>query len=144
MAFHIMHAGFTTNNTSQNKSKKKPSKSQIKAKQDHEKYLKSMGIHPDQLSAKKSTTKPSKLKPWLTIDTTTPEVSNGFALGGAKKSIFDSQWQRTYEDDPVMAEREADALLAAEAKKSNISQTYNKGPVMYAGSLKPTDFGKRR
>ena len=127
MAFHIVHAGLTTNNTKKSKSKKTQTQSQIKAKADHEKYLKSMGVHPDQLSAKKTNTSAKKLTPWLTIDEATARVSNGFALSGAKTSIFDSEWQRTYEDDPAMAEREAEALRRAEALKARTAPAYSKG-----------------
>jgi len=130
----------TTLNTDKNK--RKPSARQIKAQAEHEAWQRKNGVHPEQRSRKTASTK--MLKSYLTIDRSGPQCNNGFAPGGAKKSIFDSQWQRTYEEDACMAEREAEALRAAESKKLNISQTYNKGPVMYAGSLKPTDFGKRR
>lgn len=140
---HLVHPGLSTTNTKKKKPKKL-TKTAMEASAKFDKWQRKNGIHPDQLAEKLAKTSNKKLKPYLSIDTNSGQVSNGFAPGGAKKSIFDSEWQRTYEDDPVMAEREADALRAAEAKKSNISQTYNKGPVMYAGSLKPTDFGKRR
>ena len=102
-------------------------------------------MHPDQLAEKRSKQPTKKLKTWLTIDTQSLPVSNGFAPAGAKKSIFDSQWQRTYDDDPAMAEREAEALKAAEALKQDLIPLYNKGPVMLKPKeLKMTDLGKRR
>jgi hypothetical protein len=58
-------------------------------------------------------------------------LSNSFAPGGAKKSLFDSIWKKTYEDDPLMAEREQEALKKAELKKKHLIVAYNKGPIMY-------------
>lgn len=123
--------------------KKKPSARQIKAQAEHEAWLRKMNVHPDQLAAKPKSA-PRKLKSVVTVDTSGPQVSNGFAPAGAKRSVFDSEWQHTYDHDPVMAERERVALRQAEAKKANICQTYNKGPVMYSGGMNPKDFGKRR
>jgi hypothetical protein len=57
--------------------------------------------------------------------------------------VFDSEWQRKY-DDPAMIERERAALRAAEAKKSNVMPLYNKGGYQYGGNLKMTELGKRR
>ena len=68
----------------------------------------------------------------------------GFAPGGAKKSVFDSQWQRTYEDDPAMAEREAAALRKAEAIKSNLMPLYNKGPIQLQTNLANLKDGNGR
>lgn len=123
--------------------KKKPSARQIKAKAEHDAYLRKMGLHPEQLAAKPKAA-PKKLQKVVKVDRSGPQVSNGFAPGGAKKSVFDSEWQRTYEHDPVMAERERAALAQAEAKKSNIMSLYNKGGLQYSGNLKMTELGKRR
>jgi len=58
-------------------------------------------------------------------------LSNTIANGGAKTSVFDTQWQKKYEDDPLMAEREAEALRQVELKKQYLMPAYNKGPIMY-------------
>lgn len=139
MSMHLVHPGLTTLN---GKNKKKPSAKQLKAKADHDAWLRKQGLHPDQLSARIAK-KPNKLNLELVKDKSGQECSNGFAPGGFKKSVFDSRWQKTY-DDPYMAEREEAALKKAEAKKTNIMQTYNKGPVMYASNLKMTELGRRR
>ncbi len=123
--------------------KKKPNVKQLKAKAEHEAYLRKMGLHPDQLAAKPKAA-PRKLTKVVEVDRSGPQVSNGFAPGGAKKSVFDSEWQRTYDDDPVMAERERKALAQAEAKKSRVFPLYNKGGYQFAGDLKMTELGKRR
>ena len=123
--------------------RRKPSAKQARAKAEHEAWLRSQGLHPDQLAAR---TKPAprKLTKVVEVDRAGPQCSNSFAPGGAKKSVFDSQWQRTYEDDPVMAERERAALAQAEAKKANIYPLYNKGGYQVAGNLKMSELGKRR
>jgi hypothetical protein len=58
-------------------------------------------------------------------------LSNTIESGGAKTSVFDTQWQKKYEDDPLMAEREAEALRQVELKKQHLMPAYNKGPIMY-------------
>ena len=122
---HLVHPGLSTTNTKQKK--KKLTKAQIEAAAKLDAWRRKNGVHPDQLAEKRSKQSAKKLQPWLTIDTKSSPVSNGFAPAGAKKSIFDSQWQRTYEDDPVMAEREAEALKAAEALKTQVAPAYSKG-----------------
>ena len=139
MAFHL-EKPYINNIGS---TRKKPSAKQQKAKAEHEAWLRSQGLHPDQLAAKPKEA-PRKLKKVVTVDKAGPQVSNGFAPGGAKKSVFDSEWKRTYDDDPVMAERERTALAEAEAKKSRIMPLYNKGGYQFAGNLKMTELGKRR
>lgn len=139
MAFHL-EKPYINNIGS---TKKKLSAKQLKAKAEHEAWLRSKGLHVDQLAAKPKTA-PRKLKHVVQADRTGPQVSNGFAPGGAKKSVFDSEWKRTYDDDPVMAERERAALAKAEAIKGNLMSLYNKGPIQLNTGLKMTDLGKRR
>lgn len=139
MAFHL-EKPYINNIGS---TKKKPSAKQLKAKMEHEAYLRKMGLHPEQLATKPK--QPArKLKQVVQVDQNTPACSNGFAPGGAKKSVFDSEWKRTYDDDPVMAEREREALARAEARKADLMSLYNKGPIQLNTGLKMTDLGKRR
>jgi len=123
-------------------SHKKPTVKQQKAKVEHESYLRKIGCHPDQLASRVKPT--GKFTRTVKPEKTDLECSNGFGVGGFKKSVFDSEWQRTYADDPVMADRESVALKAAQAKKANLMPLYHKGPVQYAGNLKMTELGKRR
>ena len=139
MAFHL-EKPYINNIGS---SKKKPSAKQLKAKAEHDAWLKSQGLHPDQLAAKPKAA-PRKLKSVVTVDMTGPQVTNGFAPGGAKKSVFDSEWKHTYDHDPVMADRERKALQEAQAKKSKVMPLFNKGGLQYSGDLKMTELGKRR
>jgi hypothetical protein len=139
VAFHLERPYI--NNIGNNK--RKPSAKQLKAKAEHEAYLRSMGLHPEQLAAKPKDA-PRKLKQVVTVDKSGPQVTNGFAPGGAKKSVFDSQWQDRYQDDPLMAEREREALAQAHAKKAQVMPLFNKGGLQYSGNLKMTELGKRR
>ena len=47
MTMHLLGPEFTTTNTRKRKAKNK-TKPQIKAEKDHEKFLKRMGVHPEQ------------------------------------------------------------------------------------------------
>lgn len=123
--------------------KKKPSAKLLRARHDHDQYLRKIGLHPDQLAAKPKQA-PRKLTHVVTVDNTTPACSNGFAPAGAKKSVFDSEWKRTYDDDPQMAERERVALARAEARKADLMSLYNKGPIQLNTGLKMTELGRRR
>ena len=122
----MVHPGLTTLNT--NKKKPKLTAKQQKAKEAHDAWLKKQGLHVDQLASRLSK-QPRQLKKVVTVDTTSAPCSNGFAPGGYKRSVFDSQWQNTYDHDPVLAEREKDALIKADALKSRLMPLYNKGPV---------------
>ena len=139
MTMHLLKPHFNNiGNT-----KKKPTAAQIRAKAEHEKWLRENGVHPEQLASKPKTAS-RRLTSTVSASKSGPQCTNGFAAGGAKKSVFDSKWQRHYEDDPQMAEREAAALKAAEAKKANILPLYNKGGYQFAGNLKISELGKRR
>lgn len=140
MTMHMMHPGLTTINTSKNR--KKPGAKQIKAAKEHDDWLRSQGLHPDQLNQRKDRGK-KHLKHILPVDRSGPQCSNGFAPGGAKKSIFDSQWKDSYED-PILAEREKEALKRAENRKSMLMPLYNKGPVQLQTDLKHLTDGNGR
>ena len=139
MTMHLLGPQF--NNIG--RTKKKPSVKQQKAHAEHQAWLRSQNLHPDQLAAKPKA-KPATLKKVVTVDTSGPQCTNGFSAGGAKKSVFDTQWQRTYENDPAMAEREKLALEQAQARKSQLMPLYNKGPIQLNTGLKMTELGKRR
>lgn len=141
MTMHMVHPGLTTINTG--KSKKKPGVKQVKAAAEHDAWLRSQGLHPEQLATRKDA-RPKKLKLDLKVDRTGPQCNNGFAPGGAKKSVFDSKWQRTYEDDPVLAAREEEALRKAESLKSKLMPLYNKGPIQLQTDLRNLKDGNGR
>ena len=119
MSMHMVHAGLTTLNTGRNK--KKPGVKQNRAAAEHDKWLRKQGLHPEQI-AQRQKNKPKT----MSADTSTSStkkissLGNGFAPIVAKRSVFDSAWRKDYEDDPLMAEREAMALQEAEEKKKYI------------------------
>lgn len=124
--------------------KKTPSAKLVRAQQEHDQYLRKMGLHPEQLAAKPKSA-PRKLTKVVTVDTTGPQVSNRFAPGGAKRSVFDSEWKRTYDDDPEMAARESVALAQAKAKTKRIAPAYSKGAYQYITSISNLgDLGNKK
>jgi hypothetical protein len=143
MSMHLTHAGLTTLNTGRNK--KKPSVKQNRAAAEHDKWLRKQGLHPEQI-AERQTAKSKTLK----VETNQPpsesvkRLGNGFAPIVAKRSVFDSAWRRDYEDNPLMAEREAIALQQAEEKKKYIRPLYNKGPVQYSANTNDLKEGNGR
>lgn len=139
MTMHLLGPQFNDIGTG----KRKLNAKQQRAKAEHEAWLKKQGLHPEQLASRQNHT-PKKLKRVVSPDKSGPQCSNGFAPGGAKRSVFDSQWQRRYENDPEMAEREQEALARAEARKANLMPLYNKGPVQLNTGLAMTDLGRRR
>lgn len=141
MTMHLVHPGLTTLNTGNRK--RKPGARQQKALAQHDEWLRQQGLHPDQLAQRKDS-KPKKLKLELNVDKNGPQCSNGFALAGMKKSVFDSRWTKRYEDDPVLAERENEALKQAEALKSRLMPLYNKGPVQLQTNLSNLKDGNGR
>lgn len=143
MSMHMVHAGLTTLNTK--KSSKKLGVKQKRAQSDHEKWLRDRGIHPDQIAQRNKNSKPKQLQVSNKESTrSVASLGNGFAPIVNKRSVFDSAWRRDYEDDPVMAEREAMALAEAEAKKKFIRPLYNKGPVQYSADTTDLKEGNGR
>ncbi len=138
----MVHAGLSDINTT--KSKKKLTVKQERAKAEHNVWLKQQGLLPEQISIRKSSKKSKTLRLNFSVNNG-PECSNGFANGGFKTSVFDSEWNRRYEDDPKLAERETIALKKAEALKGDLMPLYNKGPIqLKSKKLKMTELGKRR
>jgi hypothetical protein len=126
---HLVHAGLTTSNTGSQK--KKLSVKEQRAKDQHDVWLKKQGLHPNQMALRKKK-QPTTLKLNFATGQNELECSNGFANGGFKKSVFDSEWNKQYDDDAAMAERETEALKKAESLKGRIAPLYNKGPLQLA------------
>lgn len=141
MTMHMVHPGLSTVNTSNRK--KKPNAKQARAIAEHEEWLRKQGLHRDQIEAR-NPSKPRKLKMSLAVDRNGPQCGNGFAPGGLKKSVFDTRWNKAYEDDPALAEREAIALRQAEELKSRLMPLYNKGPVQLNTDLSSLKDGNGR
>ena len=109
--------------------KKKPSAKLLKARHEHDQYLRKIGLHADQLAAKARPAR--KFTATAKPQATGPACSNGFAPGGAKKTVFDSEWRRDYDHDPALAQRERAAVQRAHELKSRLQPLYNKGPVQF-------------
>lgn len=126
------------------KPKKKLNAKQLRALAEHEKWLKSRGVHTEQIMARK----PAKVDKFSVEQKTTPAIpshGNGFAPITGNKSVFDSAWKKMYDDDPEMAERERIARAQAEDKKSRIGPLYSKGPLQYiSDGTDLTDVGKKK
>lgn len=138
MSMHLENPRFTTLNT---KKRKKLSVKQRRAAEQHEEWLKSQGIHISQLEKSKS----KKLtKVFSKSIDTTGSCTNGFANSGFKKSVFDTNWNKKYDDDPLMAERERAALEQAHAIKQRLMPLYNKGPVQLNTDIKSLKDGNGR
>lgn len=58
MSMHLVGPYMTT--TKYNRKKKKPNAKQLRAQEDHDKWLTKMGVHPDQLAEKKAKRKDVK------------------------------------------------------------------------------------
>jgi hypothetical protein len=109
---------------------KKLTPAQVKAKQEHDTWLKKQNLHPDQLS-KKSRNEDSRLPD---LRQRTPvALSNTFAPGGAKTGIMENLRN---EKPHVQAE------IMAKAKQ--VAIPYNKGPAMFCSKYDdPKYFGKK-
>ena len=135
---HLENPRFTTINT---KKRKKLSVKQQRATDQHEQWLKSQGLHISQLEKSKS----KKLTKRFTKDRDkTPSCTNGCANTGVKNSVFDTNWNKQYDDDPLMAERERIALEKAEGLKGKLMPLYNKGPVQLNTDIKSLKDGNGR
>ena len=67
MSMHMVHAGLTTLNTGRNK--KKSGVKQNRAAADHDKWLRSQGLHPEQI-AQRQKNKPKKMSVGTATSTT--------------------------------------------------------------------------
>lgn len=137
----MVHPGLSTINTGKNR--KKLNAKQQRALVEHEAWLRKQGVHPDQLNKQKKQ-KPKLLEVSSAFSRQSPNLSNTVVSGGFKKTIWDTKWKRTYEDDPLMAEREDDALRKADARKSRLMPLYNKGPVQYCTDMNTLKEGNGR
>lgn len=139
MTMHLMGPAY--NNIGSHR--KKPTAKQIRAQQEHDRFLNKMGVHPDQLSARRAPVR--KLQHTVHTISQGPECTNGFGVAGFKKSVFDSQWQNTYQNDPEMAAREQAAIQAAHAKALRVAPAYSKGAYQYiTPGSDLSDIGKKK
>lgn len=132
MTMHLLHPGYSTLNHKQKKSK--PTKKQQTALSNHELWLRSRGLHVDQLSQKKRG--PTVQVPDYKSNQNLPKLSNQIASGIAgKKSIWEVV--RKGQEDPKTVEQ-----IQQKAKRTGIA--YNKGGYMYlTDGSNPHDIGRK-
>ena len=128
---HLERAYLTT--TQYNRKKKSSVRAQ-KAQAEHDAWLRKQGLHPEQLAAKKAAAaKDAKHQP---KENTTPRqtmtslASNEIPGSAPKRSVFDSEWKRVYDDDAMMA-RELASLKDSRDKAMRIAPLYSKGPAQF-------------
>lgn len=115
-------------------SKPKPnrSKSFMRAKAEHQRFLASMGIS----APKKRPNNPDNF-PDLTVDRKSVTLSNAIPSNGFKRSNDDYKWRRDREETQQ-------AIVEAERKKSRVAPLWNKGGVMYiTDDQDPTTLGRK-
>ena len=126
---HLERAYLTTTRVN---NKQKLSAKAAKAQLKHDKWLRKQGLHPEQLAIKKEANKKEKAKNCDPIISTTMSslASNQIPGNAPVRSIFNSEWQRTYEDDEMM-EREKASLIDSHAKAKRLAPAYNKGAIQF-------------
>lgn len=112
MTMHLVR-GLST--TSTRKRKKKVSPRRAEANKRHEDYLRSMGVHPEQLAKKKADRKPQKLQRDTSSASKMPEVNPESMRGVAAKK------------DPMVYSGERKLLGIATMHKSNMVPVFDKG-----------------
>jgi len=96
---------------SNGKCKSKPTAKQLKAKAEHDAWLKKNGVHPDQLT--KAKLHKNKIPSYKTE---TPQLSNTIVDGGRAKGIMANLYK-----EPVHVQKQVTAKVAG------VTQLYNKG-----------------
>lgn len=120
---HILPAYFTTTNT---RLRKRKSKAKSKLVSDHDRWLLSKGLHPDQIKLKKGVDKNWKKKynEDMMVDRE-GYVSSG--LSGSKSSCAKRDIMTNLHKEPEHVQKE---ILK---KASLVMPLYNKGGLQYAG-----------
>lgn len=117
MTMHLLPAYVTTTKFKHNKKKK--SASAIKADIEHDKFLKKMGVHPDQLKAKKSSNKAKY------------SIRPNTHVAGKPQTTVSQNWKRDTDQIPVGVAVKKDAnIYSGERKLLGIS-------AMHKSSLVP-------
>jgi hypothetical protein len=147
MTMHLMGPQFTTTNTRKPKFKNK-TKSQIQAEKDHDKFLKRMGVHPDQRE-QRARSLTVKHPPYTRLNVSRLESDPGSNPGGSTNSrsvgksgnpphlgCGDQRFESSRSDqvfyDPSMAKKEekvytgTEIMGIAQMHKSNAVPIRNK------------------
>lgn len=119
MSMHLVGPYLTTTNY-KSKKKKKPNKKQAKATEDHQKWLKKMGLDSTQQELKKAATGKHQISiPTYKTKENVP-LSNKIDANGVRKGIMENLHKESPEVQAKILE-----------KASRVEVAYNKGPAMY-------------
>lgn len=123
MTMHLLGPEFTTTNTRKRKAKNK-TKPQIKAEKDHEKFLKRMGVHPEQRE-QRARSLTVKHPPYTRLDVSRLESDPGSNPGGPTKTpvMYDKSMAKP-EEKVYNGERKL--LGIATMHKSNMVPVFDK------------------
>ena len=140
MTMHLMGPQFTTTNTRKPKSKNK-TKSQIQAELDHEKFLKRMGVHPEQRE-QRARSLTVKHPPYTRLDVSRLESDPGSNPGGPTNSRSVARSDQVFYD-PSMAKKEEKVytgerklLGIATMHKSNLQPIWSKEQAKDAATMR--------
>jgi hypothetical protein len=124
---------FRTYTKSSKKLKPNTSKSFLAAKEEHAKFLLSMGVS---VSKKTIRGNPANM-PDLTVKSNVAPLSNAIPSNGFKRSVDDYKWRQGHNESK-------EAIEAAERKKTRVAPLWNKGSIMYIGDAEDlTTLGKK-
>ena len=131
---HIVGPYLTTTNIS-NKVKATKSQKQTIASQKHEDWLRSMGVHPDQIEMKRMKSKDNGINlPNLKVQNSSKLSNNLSVKGGFRNSIMDNLQNESPEIQ--------DAIIS---KSKQIAPAYSKGAYQYiTPGTDLTDIGKKK
>ena len=133
MTMHLMSPQFTTTSTRKRKAKNK-TKSQIQAEKDHEKFLKRMGVHPDQRKQKTKHSGSSAVEQRVY----TPSAPD-------KRQVVGSNPTRSTNNigyNPTMAKKEANVYTGTEI--IGISQMHKSNAVPIRSKKAAVEVAKMR
>lgn len=133
MSMHMERA-YLNNNASGKGKKSANTAAKRKAEADHASWLKSQGLHPDQLAARKKNF--TVTKPTVTPPTKPPvQLSNNLKVkGGFRRSIMDH-----------LDEESPEVKKAILDKASRLAPAYSKGAYQYISpGTELSDIGKKK
>lgn len=113
MSMHLEKAWVTTTVHNRRRRDKEPTRAHL----EHDKWLRKMGLHPEQLKMKK---KHVNSLPSYKVDSELPELSNKIGNGFKSASVIDN-----------LANEKVDVQAQILSKAARVSPIYNKGGYQY-------------
>jgi hypothetical protein len=120
-------------NQSSGRKRKSQSKRLASAREEHKKFLVSVGYHGKPTSKYHSTMPDLKVENGPNV----AALSNAIPANGFKRSIDDWRWKRDREES-------ADTVKEIERKKTRVAPAFNKGATMYVSDgMDPASLGRK-